>query len=96
MITSQKIILGILCMILLAGAIGAHIRLWEADTSERDVYYAWLEGKRILENQNPYARILDGDMLNNDKYATYFPAFYLLSSLTRALGWKDCESWIGM
>ena len=71
----QKIVIGILCGLLIVGAIGVHTQLWSADTSRQDVYYAWVEGARILENENPYARILDGDMLNNDKYATYFPAF---------------------
>jgi uncharacterized membrane protein len=96
MTTAQKIIIGILSVILLASAIGVHTKLWQADTSERDIYYAWLEGKRILENQNPYSRILEGDMLNNDKYATYFPAFYLLSSATQAMGNNDYESWIAI
>lgn len=90
----QKIIVILFCILLLAGAIGAHSRLWKFDTSKQDVYYAWVEGKRILENENPYARILDGDMLENQKYATYFPVFYLLSSLTQMLGFRDYASWI--
>jgi len=96
MTKKQKIIVAILCVILLMGAIAVHSSLWQADTSERDIYYAWVEGRQILEKQNPYSRILDGDMLSNDKYATYFPAFYLLSSLTQAAGYEDYDSWIGV
>lgn len=94
--TTQKIIIGIICILLFTGAFLAHARLWGSDTSKNDVYYAWLEGQRILENENPYARILEGDMLNNNKYATYFPAFYLFSALTQLLGFRDYESWIGL
>ena len=45
-----------------------------------DVYYGWLEGHRINEGENPYARILESDMRKNDKYATYLPGFYLLAA----------------
>lgn len=72
----------------------AHIRLWAVDTAGRDIYYSWVEGSRILQGADPYARILAGDMLENDKYATYFPLFYLLSAGSQALGWRDYDSWL--
>ncbi|NEO99678.1 MAG: hypothetical protein F6K58_13565 [Symploca sp. SIO2E9] len=70
------------------------IQLWDYNTEQEDIYYIWLEGKRILSGENPYARILSGDMRDNDKYATYFPLFYLLSALTQLLGFKEYSTWV--
>jgi uncharacterized membrane protein len=64
------------------------------DTTEEDIYYAWLEGEHILKGENPYARMLTGDMRENQKYATYFPSFYWLSALTQLLGLRDFPAWI--
>jgi len=69
-------------------------KFWKFDTTEHDVYYAWVEGRRILHGENPYERILSGDMLTNRKYATYFPLFYELSFLTQAAGLRDYPDWI--
>jgi len=66
----------------------------QQDTVGQDVYYVWIEGKRILNGENPYERVLQGDMINNDKYATYLPAYYLLSALTQAAGLRDYPDWI--
>lgn len=51
-------------------------------------------GKRILSGENPYARVLAGDMRENDKYATYFPLLYLLSAASQWAGLRDYDSWI--
>ena len=85
----------ILCLlvILAAGAI-AHVRLWKNETKGEDVYYSWVEGGRLINGENPYARILAGNMRENDKYATYFPLFYGLSALTQAAGLRDYEAWL--
>ena len=64
-------------------------------TDQQDVYYSWVEGQRILSGVNPYARVLTGNMTENQKYATYFPAFYLLSSATQLLGLRDFPDWVG-
>ena len=53
-----------------------------------------MEGGRLLNGEDPYARILAGNMRENDKYATYFPGFYGLSALTQAAGLRDYEAWI--
>lgn len=60
----------------------------------QDIYYSYLEGKRLREGKNPYARVLEGDMLENQKYATYFPVFYELSFLSQRLGLKSSFAWI--
>jgi hypothetical protein len=61
----------------------------------QDIYYSYVEGKRLTQGKNPYARILDGDMRENQKYATYFPVFYELSYLSQELGLHSYLRWIG-
>lgn len=62
-------------------------------TDGMDVYYSWIEGKRLVEGNNPYSRIHTGNMQENKKYATYFPAFYELSAFSQAIGLDDLDSW---
>ena len=87
------IVISCLLVILVTGAL-AHVQLWNRDTKGEDVYYSWVEGSRLLNGEDPYARILAGNMRENDKYATYFPGFYGLSALTQAAGLRDYEAWI--
>ncbi len=47
-----------------------------------------------MTGQNPYARVLTGNMVDNQKYATYLPAFYWLSALSQLIGLRDFPSWI--
>jgi hypothetical protein len=61
---------------------------------EEDIYYSFLEGERIENGANPYARILDGDMRHNDKYATYFPLFYEASYLSIHFGLDQFDDWL--
>ena len=79
---------------LLAVGVGVNAPFWAYDASEQDVYYTWLEGHRLIQGENPYARVLEGDMLQNDKYATYFPGFYLLAAATEAIGFAEFDSWV--
>jgi hypothetical protein len=81
---------------LAAVTVFASIKFHEHDAmgKREDIYYSWLEGNRILSNENPYERVLSGDMWENDKYATYFPLFYLLSALTQLVGLSEPEAWI--
>jgi Gpi18-like mannosyltransferase len=60
----------------------------------QDIYYSYLEGRRLREGKNPYARVLEGDMLENQKYATYFPVFYELSYVSQNLGLRSYFNWI--
>ena len=82
-----------LLILLVAGAV-VNIRFWTVDTKGQDIYYSWVEGSRILTGENPYARILAGNMQENEKYATYFPVFYELSSLSLLAGLRTYEQWI--
>lgn len=61
-----------------------------------DIYYSWVEGTRLLNGENPYERVLLGDMRTNDKYATYFPLFYILSWLSQRAGFLDLDAWLGL
>lgn len=74
-----------------------HIKFWLIPydyLKEQDIYYIWLEGKRIITGENPYARVLTGDMRVNDKYATYFPLVYLLCALVQKLGFPEFRDWL--
>lgn len=93
MTRGQALALAGLLLLLVIAAV-AHIRLWPTPTEGEDVYYAWVEGGRILAGENPYARVLAGDLRQNDKYATYFPVFYALSALTQRFGLADYGAWI--
>jgi uncharacterized membrane protein len=80
----------VLCFLAVIVLIGA----WGFDTTESDVYFSWVDGARLLEQENPYARILQGDMRENQKYATYFPLFYLLSAASQLVGLRAYVDWI--
>lgn len=62
--------------------------------SSEDIYYTWLEGKRIIIGENPYARVLSGNIRVNDKYSTYFPVFYLFSALSQRLGFPEFSDFL--
>ena len=83
-----------LTKLLLALLVLEHVRPFGSDAPGSDVYYSWVEGKRLLVGENPYARVLSGDMRTNEKYATYFPLFYLASAAVQAAGFADFGSWI--
>jgi len=61
---------------------------------EQDIYYSYVEGSRLVEGENPYARVLESDMRRNKKYATYFPVFYELSYLSQLWGLDSFEKWM--
>lgn len=74
--------------------VALYARFYDHDTRGQDVYYLWVEGKRIINGENPYSRVLDGNMLDSNMYATYFPVFYLLSAFTQLAGLGDYSAWI--
>jgi uncharacterized membrane protein len=86
----------LLCLLVIVVG-GAIVYFSMPTTSEpgSDIYYSYVEGQRINAGQDPYARVLEGNMRDNDKYATYFPLFYYLSALTQRLGLQNYDSWIG-
>jgi len=88
------LILGIAVLIIALIALRVNTRFWSIDTMGSDTYFSWVEGRRILKGKNPYERILEGNMQENQKYATYFPLFYETSALVQAAGFRRYEVWI--
>lgn len=91
----RKIVLLLLAILLIGGAV-VLLRLPKLDATSSDIYFSYVEGQRLLAHENPYARVLSGNMRENDKYATYFPLFYLLAALTQSLGLSDYGPWISL
>ena len=76
----------LLFILLLSGAWIHYFVVPKDDSEKNDINYNYQEAQRILAGENPYERILTGDMRTNKKYATYFPHFYLLSAGVIKLG----------
>jgi hypothetical protein len=86
-------LLGLVAALLLGVALA--IRVQDVPTeNQQDIYYSYVEGQRILNGENPYARVLASDMRTNDKYANYFPFFYELSALSILAGLREYPAWI--
>lgn len=85
----------ILFIILLVGTV-VHTSLWDTDIDLelQDIYYTFLDGSRLVNGENPYARVLRGDMRINHKYATYFPIFFYLAWGTQKLGLHAFLPWL--
>ena len=81
-------------VILTIGAISFTQISLERDVSSEDVFYTYVEGQKIIHGENPYARVVGEDVHENDKYAIYFPGFYLLSGASQAIGLENFEYWI--
>ncbi len=79
-----------LLVLLILGGVWVHYFVvpQEVDT-DADLYYDFVEAQRIVARENPYERILSGDMRTNQKYATYFPLFYFLSAGLVKLGLQE-------
>ena len=87
----------VFCLVAIAG-IYVHASRWNSaeDTEGQDVYYAFVEGSRLIAGANPYERILEGNMRDNDKYATYLPLFYLLSAGAQLAGFETFPAWLSL
>jgi hypothetical protein len=64
------------------------------DIRDQDIYFSFVEGERITNFINPYSRIHEGDMVINQKYATYFPLFYEFSALSIWFGLSRFPHWL--
>jgi hypothetical protein len=86
----------LLASVCVLGMLG-HVRLWpRSEDRNDDIYFTYLEGDRLLDGENPYARVLLGDMRENEKYATYLPLFYYLSAGTQLLGFSQYSQWLDL
>ena len=86
---TKRAAMALLVLLVLAGAWTHYFAAPKDDRPEHDIYYDYTEAQRIVTGENPYERILSGDMRTNQKYATYFPHFYLLSAAVIKLGLQD-------
>lgn len=59
-----------------------------------DIYYEYETAKQIQKGKNPYLRILEGDMLENDKYSTQLPHYYNFLSFVRNHSNKNFSGFI--
>ena len=84
----------LLALIVLAAAWTHHFIVRPDIDDKNDLYYDFLEAERLIAGENPYERILSGDMRNNQKYATYFPLFYLLSAGVLKLGFQEFQQYV--
>lgn len=85
----------IICFLLgCISALSAVLLLARFPNHEDDIYYIWQDGSDIAQGVNPYSRIHNSDMLENDKFSTYFPGFYLLVSAARLVGVETFEQWL--
>ncbi|MBI3142214.1 MAG: hypothetical protein HYZ16_05260 [Bacteroidetes bacterium] len=75
-----------LALAMLIAAVSLNTKKFGKVGDWEDIYYIYLESKRIAEGENPYERVLAGNMRDNDKYATYFPLLYTLGSGIIVLG----------
>lgn len=50
---------------------------------KEDIYYEFDAAKQIAQGKNPYEKTLEGNMVENDKYATLFPLYYYFLGLIR-------------
>lgn len=80
--------------LVLALVVAGNVQSFAVPTEEMDIYYSYVEGRRLLDGENPYERVLSSDFRTNDKYATYFPLFYELSALSQWAGLGAYPDWI--
>ncbi len=83
----------VLVLILAASSVLFHYRVATTTPGRADVYFAWTDGVRLANGENPYSRIHEGDMRNNTgNYATYTPSFYVFTAFLYRLGVTEYES----
>ncbi|MCB0737520.1 MAG: hypothetical protein KDC92_08400 [Bacteroidetes bacterium] len=90
--SSRQFIIG--ALLVLGVALPVNNRKFGKVSKNEDIYYIYQDAKTVSEGINPYARTLDGNMKDNDKYSTYFPLFYELGALAILVGFEDFETWL--
>jgi hypothetical protein len=92
----NRLLFVMLAALILAIGVVTNVKAWcpVSQLVGYDINYVYIEGQRLLASENPYSRILAGDMRTNQKYATYFPVYYELSALTQLAGLQSFEEWV--
>lgn len=52
---------------------------------ENDIYFEYQAAKQLQKGINPYNRILEGNMIENDKYATQLPLYFYTLAFIRQI-----------
>jgi hypothetical protein len=101
----------VILIVILAFGLAVHQHLWVIDPDEQrnlliydeelfdvyeqDIHWIFQEGQRLINKENPYARVLEGDTIRwNQGYATHLPLFYYFAWLTQAVGLQDFIQWL--
>jgi nitrogen fixation-related uncharacterized protein len=80
---------------ILVVGVGVSLQFWAYDSPrQEDIYFVYLDGERLLQGDNPYERVMAGDMHVNDKYSTYFPGFYYFAWATQKAGLRTFAEWL--
>ena len=90
MTTIAIILMGLILQLLVAGILNKP----RSGLFSSDIYYIWIEGVKLANHQNPYARILNGSKEVNAKYPTYLPFNYLFVAALVELGYGSFTDWI--
>jgi hypothetical protein len=94
MISRTTATTAVVLVLLLGLGAAVHLSLPLVNNTGSDIYYSYVEGQRIAGGENPYTRILGGNMRENQKYPTTFPLFFLIAALMQRLGLVDYQSWL--
>jgi hypothetical protein len=75
------------------------ITMYKADVQKDryyriDIFFIWSAGHEIAHGENPYSKIHGSNMLENHKYSTFLPGFYLIVSGYVALGHETFGEWM--
>ncbi len=68
--------------------------IWEFD--ESDIQFEIFSARQLSSGENPYSKILKGNLLINDKYPTLFPLYYQYLALLDNIGGNYFENTIDM
>ncbi|MBN1903011.1 DUF2029 domain-containing protein [Candidatus Sumerlaeota bacterium] len=90
----KKIVYSLLITLILLLALYARWPGFYMDTKYRDIFFTFQEGKRIAAGENPYERLLQSDMIHNQKYPTYLPPMYLFSALMVKAGLGEFKDFL--
>jgi hypothetical protein len=63
---------------------------------KHDIYYDYLAAKQLQNGINPYNKILGGNMIENDKYATQLPLYFYFLSLVIKISQNSFNGFLEM
>jgi hypothetical protein len=63
-------------------------------SGQNDIYFEYEAAKELQKGGNPYNRILEGNMIENDKYATQLPLYFYTLSYIRQMSGNGFEEFL--